>query len=182
MEGSNSTCNRNTNAKSPTALWCSCAWHEIDAEDQQKITRVLPESPHEGLELKYNPDKHWSCALYRNLDFIQYTDGSNITNINREDASVYRLDTLATHSKHGTASVLGKNILTTHTDYVNKHPSQLQTTSYNFSATKTTKEMCAGVVKGSKVFPKNPAQHFADLHMLTQLPAIKSVFFNVSGS
>ena len=152
------------------------------AKNYKGVARVTTRRARKGFELKYNPDKHWSCALYRNLDFIQYTDGSNITNINRDDASGYRLDTLATHSKHGTASVLGKNILTTHTDYVNKHPSQLQTTSYNFSATKTTKEMCAGVVKGSKVFPKNPAQHFADLHMLTQLPAFKSVFFNVSGS
>ena len=132
--------------------------------------------------MKFNPDKHWSCALYRNLNLIQYTDGSNIANINRDDASGFRLDTLATHSKHGTAAVQGKNVLPTHTDYVNKHPSVLQVTSYNFSATKSTNELSAGVVKGSKVFPKNAAQHYADLEMLTRMPAFKSVFFNSVGS
>jgi len=118
------------------------------------------------------------CSLPK----LELNYGANITNINRVNASGFRLDTLATHSKHGTAAVKGKNVLTTHTDYVNKHPSLLQTTSYNFSATKTTKEMSAGVVKGSKVFPKNAAQHYADLRMLTRMPAFRSVFFNPLGS
>ena len=38
------------------------------------------------------------------------------------------------------------------------------------------------MVKGSKVFPKNAAQHYADLEMLTRMPAFKSVFFNSVGS
>ena len=63
---------------------------------------------------------------------------------------------------------------------MNKHPSLLQTTSYNFSATKTTKEMAAGIVKGSKAFLKNPAQHFADLKMLTQL-LLLNLFLHSSG-
>jgi len=46
---------------------------------------------------------------------------------------------------------------TTHTDYVNRYPSSLQTTSYNFTGTKNTQEVCVGVVKGAKIFPKNPA-------------------------
>ena len=89
--------------------------------------------------------------------------------INRDDASGYRLDTLTTHCKHASPAVQDKDVLTTHTDYVNRHPSILQTTSYNFTGTKTTKEKCAGVVKAAKVFPKNPAQHFADLKMLNNL-------------
>ena len=56
--------------------------------------------------------------------------------------------------------------LTTRTDYVNSYPSTLQATSYNFSATETTGEICAGVVKRAGVFKKNAAQHAADLSML----------------
>ena len=40
--------------------------------------------------------------------------------------------------------------------------------------TKTTPDMSAG---GSKVFVKNPAQHYADLHMLIRTPVSKPVFF-----
>lgn len=112
------------------------------------------------------------------MNWIQYTDGSDITNINRDDASGLRLDTLATHSKHTTPTVAGQQVLTTHTDYVNKYPSLLQTTSYNFTASKTTKEKCAGVVKAAKIYPKNPAQHFADLEMLNNSLELKSAFSN----
>jgi len=41
-------------------------------------------------------------------------------------------------------------------------------------------EMCAGVVKGAKIFPKNPAQHYADLKMLSKVPELQSVFMNPS--
>ena len=47
-------------------------------------------------------------------------------------------------------------------------PSVLQITSYNFPATGTTAEICAGVVKAPGRFPKNPVQHAADLNMLEQ--------------
>ena len=117
---------------------------------------------HKGFELRFNPDKHWSSALYRGLNFIEYTDGSDITNINRDDASGFRLETLTTHCKHGTPTVNQQEVLTTHTDYVNHYPSILQTTSYNFIGTKTTKEQCARVVKGAKIYPKNQT-HYADL-------------------
>lgn len=59
--------------------------------------------------------------------------------------------------------VQGKDTLT---NYVNWYPSTFQTTSYNFSKTRTTPELCAGVVKAAGHFPKNPAQHFADIAML----------------
>ena len=109
-------------------------------------------------------------------------DGRNTININRDDASGYRLDTLTTHSKHATPAVRNKDVLTTHTDYVNRHRSLLQTTSYNFTGTQTTNEKCAGVVKAVKVFPKNPAQHFADLQMLPEEPEFATVFYSDTGS
>ena len=65
-----------------------------------------------------------------------------------------------------------------HTDYVNSYPSVLQTTSYNFTGTKTTGEICADIVKGSGVYPKNAAQHAADLAMLENIPTIQPAFLN----
>ena len=158
-----------------------CVAHNKCRRSAKNYKNAAKVTTRKGFEMKCNPDKHWSCALYWKLNFIEYTDGANITNINRDDASGFRLDTLVTYAKHGTAAVLGKDVLTTHTDYVNRHPSLLQTTSYNFSATKTTKEMVAGIVKGSKVYPKNPPPH-ADLEMLTHTADFKSVFFDSSGS
>ena len=49
---------------------------------------------------------------------------------------------------------------------MNRYPSTLQTTSYNFLQTSTTPELCAGIVKAAGVFPKNPGQHSADINML----------------
>lgn len=40
---------------------------------------------------------------------------------------------------------VGSQTLTTHTDFLNKHTSQLQTTCYNFTKTSTTSEICGGV-------------------------------------
>ena len=142
------------------------------------VAKVTCRRARKGFELRYNPDKHWSCALYKGLNYIEYTDGTEICNVNRDDASGYRLDTLTTHGKHATPSVVGDHVLTTHTDYVNRYPSVLQTTSYNFTATSTTYELCAGVVKAAKVYPKNAAQHHADLDMLMKMPELQSAFVN----
>ena len=70
---------------------------------------------------------------------------------------------------------------TTRTDYVNKHPSVLQTTSYNFTGTHTTAEACVWVVKAQPLHPKNSAQHASDLKMLSQKPAL-GVIFNQNGN
>ena len=76
---------------------------------------------------------------------------------------------MTTRSLHRTPVVNSKQALTTHMeimDYVNRYPSVLQTTSYNISRSKNTDEMCAGVVKSTGVFPKNPTQYACDLSML----------------
>ena len=108
---------------------------------------------------------------------IEYTDGSDITNIY---ASGFRLDTLTTNGKHGTPAVIEQDVLTTHTDYVNRYPSILQTTSYDFIGTKST-EKCAGVVKAYKHSQRT--QHsimLADLEMLSRTPELLSAFLNSS--
>ena len=88
------------------------------------------------------------------------------------------MDTLSTHRLYRTPVVKGHDILTTHTDYVNSYPSILQTTCYNFSATKTTGELCAGVLKAAVIFEKNPAQHYADLEMLEKINELKPAFID----
>ena len=142
------------------------------------IARITSRWARKGLQLCYNLDNHWSAALYRSLNFLEYTDGKNIVNVNRDDASGFRLDTLTTHRLHRTPVVRGKEILTTYTDYVNSYPSVLQTTSYNFTATKTTGEICTGIVKGAGVFPKNAAQHAPDFSLLQDTNGVQAAFVN----
>lgn len=144
------------------------------------LAKVTSRRARKGFQLRFNPDNHWSSALYRTLSHLQYMDGTNVVNINRDDAAGFRLDTLTTHKLHRTPVVQGREILTTHTDYVNSYPSVLQTSNYNFTSTKTTGELCAGVVKGAGVFPKNAAQHAADISMLDSVSTLQAAFVNPS--
>ena len=143
------------------------------------VAKVTTRRARKGFTLRYNPDSHWSNCFYKGLNTLQYKDGRNLTNINRDDASGYRLDTLTTNKQYANPVVQGSDIVTTRTDYVNKYPSVLQTTSYNFSASDTTPEVCVGVVKSSGTYPKNPAQHASDLAMLDSKEELKQVFFNM---
>ena len=56
--------------------------------------------------------------MYRTLNVLQYTDGLPIININRDDASGFRLDTMSTHRLNRTPMVQGSGAKTTYTDYV----------------------------------------------------------------
>lgn len=132
------------------------------------VAKITSRRARKGFQLKFNPDSHWSATLYRGLNVLQYTDGRSIINVNRDDAAGFRLDTMATHRLNKTPMVQGSQTKTTHTDYVNRYKSVLQTTSYNFTKTDTTSELCAGVVKPTGVYPKNPMQHMCDLEMLEQ--------------
>ena len=49
-------------------------------------------------------------------------------------------------------------------------------TSYNFSRTQTTAEVCVGVVKAQPLHKKNSAQDAADLKMLSQKRELSAVF------
>ena len=142
------------------------------------LARVTCRRARKGFTLRYNPDQHWSAAFYRGLDALQLKDGNDILNINRDDQAGFRLDTLATHSKHATLCISEGEPLTTKSDYVNKYPSSLQTTSYNFLSTGTTAEICAGIGKATPLHSKNPAQHFHDLNAIETYPDVQSAFFN----
>ena len=144
----------------------------------QGLAQVTHRRARKGFNLKYNPDDHWSSALYRGLDAIQYKDCRNIMNVGRDDQAGFRLDTMTTSKQHASLCLKDNLPLTTRTDYVNPYPSVLQTTCYNFAGTETTNEVCAGVVKAKPLFPKNPAQHFADMMLLEENEDIKPAFLN----
>ena len=148
------------------------------AKRYKGLAKVTTRRARKGFNLKYNPDAHWSSSFYKGLSSIQYVDGTNILNLNRDDATGFRLDTLSTCKQYATPTLQGKEILTTRTDYTNKHPSVIQTTSYNFSHTATTTEKCVGVVKAYPIHKKNPAQHISDLHNLSENPLFIPVFKN----
>ena len=120
----------------------------LSAKRYKGVAKVTTRRARKGFSLRYNPDKHWSSSLYKGLNFLEYSDGTAILNMNRDDAAGFRLDTLATHRLHRSPMVQGTEVLATYTDYVNRYPSVLQTTCYNFTATETTGQQCAGVVKG----------------------------------
>ena len=133
-----------------------------------------------GFTLRYNPDSHWSAAFYRGLNSIQLRNGRDICFVNRDDAAGFRLDMLTTCKQYAQPVVKGKDTLTTRTDYDNKYPSILQTTSYNFTSTDITPEVCVGVVKApTGIHPKNPCQHAADLAYLESQDELKHVFNNL---
>ena len=142
------------------------------------VAKVTSRRARKGFDLKYNPDTHCSNTLCKGLDIIQYTDGTNILNLNRDDMSVFRLDTMCTSNEIPTLSLKDKPVVTTKTDYQPGYKSNLQTTSYNFTGTCNIGERCIGIVKACAVHPKNPAQHSADLDNIESLIEFKNVFKN----
>ena len=153
--------------------------HRRSSKRYRGLAKVTSRRARKGFNIRYSPDMHWSASFYKGLQKIQYVDGQNILNVNRDDATGFRLDTLTTCKQYTNPTVQGKEILGTRTDYVNKHPSVLQTTSYNFTQTSTTPEVCVGVVKATPIHKKNPTQHFSDLLMLSTRVELEPVFKNL---
>ena len=151
------------------------------AKRYKGLAKVISRRARKGFNIRYNPDSHWSGAFYKGLNSFQFADGTDMLVINRDDAAGFRLDTLTTSKQYTTPVVCGHDVLTTRTDYVNKHPSVIQTTSYNFPRTMTTPEVCVGVVKAPGLHQKNPVQHYEDLCMLEQMDDLRSAFVNPAG-
>ena len=142
------------------------------------LAQVMQRCARKAFTFRYNPDDHWSTSLYNSLDYIQYKDGQHIMNAGHDNQAGFRLDTMTTSKQHGTLCLNYNLLLTTRTDYTNPYQSVLQTTCYNFPATFTTGEVCAGVVKAKPLFNKKPAQHFTDMLMIQEKEEIKPVFTN----
>ena len=105
-------------------------------------------------------------------------NGTKALTLNRDDAAGFRLNTTFTHKQHASFSTVDEPEKTTRSDYLNKHTSILQVSSYMFMSTETTKEVCGGVVKAHNLFDKIPAQHAADLQMLEEKSEFQLVFRN----
>lgn len=146
------------------------------AKRYRGLAQVTTRRARKGFCLRFNPNTHWSASFYKGLNQVQYKDGTDILNINRDDAAGFRLDTLTSCKQYATPVVSGNEVLTTRTDFVNRYPSVLQTTSYNFTKTNTTAEVCVGIVKAVPLHHKNPAQHFSDLVMLSETDTLQPVF------
>ena len=140
--------------------------HKLSAKRYHGVARVTSRRARKGFTIKLNPDAHHSTAFYKELDYIQLKYGREKVVLNRDDQAGFRLDTTFTHKLHKATSLTHRPETITHTDYVNKYASVIQTTSAMFLGTATTGERCVGVVKAQPVHHKNPAQHAVDLAML----------------
>ena len=140
------------------------------------VANIKYQRPKKGFNLKFNPDTKWSRSLNKSLNKLQ-TDGKHILLLNRDDQAGFRLDSTFTHQSVPSLNADGPTV-TTQIDFLNKHQTQLQTTSFNFTKIKTTTEVCIGAVKASGVHQKNSAQHAADLEMLQAMDQLKPVFLH----
>lgn len=59
------------------------------------VAKVTTRRARKGFNLRFNPDSHWSASFYKGLNQLQYQDGRDILNVNRDDATGFRLDTLS---------------------------------------------------------------------------------------
>lgn len=105
------------------------------AKHYKGLAKVTSRRARKGFNICFDPDSHWSGAFYKGLNGLQYKDGSNAFILNRDNVAGFRIDTLATSKQYTTPTGCGQDVLTTHTDYVNKYLSVLQTTLYDFSKT-----------------------------------------------
>ena len=145
----------------------------LSTKRYQNVAKITCRRARKEFSVQINPDAHWSCALYRGLDYIQLKEGSNKVLLNRDDQSGFRLDTTYDHKHSKTITLTNRPALTTRTDFVNDYPSVIQTTSYLFMETDTSKQACVGVVKPHFTYPKNAAQHAADLELLQNSPDLQ---------
>ena len=149
------------------------------------VASITSRKCQKGLQLRLNPDEHWSNAIYSPLDVLQLKDGKGLELTNRDNVAAFRLDTMCTHNQYKTLVSEGRADLTSYTDFVSKYPARLQTTSYCFPSTETTLKKAAGIVKAVGLFEKNPSQHAADYEMLTNkrclgMPSLKVISSNLS--
>ena len=142
-------------------LCCARNKRRSSAKRYWGAAKIVSRRARKGFNVKLNVDAHWSCSLYKNLDFVQLKDGTDKVILNRDDAAGFRLDSTFTHKQKTVLSEKGNPELTTRTDYLNKYSSVLQTSSYMFLETNNTPIRCFGVVKAHEIFNKNPSQHSA---------------------
>ena len=137
---------------------------KLSSKRYKNVAKVTCRRARKGFKLKFNPDAHFSCKMYKILDKLQLQHASKKLVLNRDDQAGFRLDTTYTHSQHRVLSV--EQEITTRTDFVNKYSSVLQTSTYLLMETDTSNERAAGIVKDHVSFGKNPSHHTSDLKFL----------------
>ena len=137
------------------------------------VAIIKYQRPRKGFSVKYKGDTKWSRALYKCLDKLQI-DGSQILP-NRDDQAGFCLNSTFPHKNMPSLNVHNSN-LTTHTEFLNKHQTQLQTTSYNFTETSAASEVCAGIVKAAGVHQKNPTQYTVNMEILQTIESYYPLF------
>ena len=104
------------------------------------------------------------------VNLLQYRDGRRILKIN------WRL--LARHNGSPQTPQNTSNTKLRSFDHLYRLCKLISIiTSYNYSSTQNTQEVCVGVVKANGVFPKDAAQH-AGFSLFTILPYLSPVFTN----
>lgn len=71
------------------------------------FAKVTSRRTRKGFTPKYNPDTHWSAAFYKGMNQLQYIDGCNMLNENRDDATGFQLDTFSTCKQYTNPTVQG---------------------------------------------------------------------------
>ena len=142
---------------------------KLSSKRYKGVAKVTCRRARKGFTLKFNPDAHYSCSMYKMLDKLQLTGGHDKIVLNRDDQAGFRLDTTYTHCHHK-ALFSEVQEVTTCTDFVNKYSSVLQTSSYLFMETGTNEERAAGIMNNHFSFRKNPSQHAADFKFLKTTP------------
>ncbi len=145
----------------------------LSSKRYKGVANVRYQRTRKSFTLKYNPDFKWSRSLYKLLNQLQ-SDGEHIMLLNRDDQAGFRLDSTYMHKSQPALSI--KPTATTRTDFTNKYAAQLQVTSYNFSKTATSDEICIRVVKATGLHEKNPSHHAADLQRVEELNVVKRAF------
>ena len=59
----------------------------ISAKRYKGIAKITCRKSRKGFSIKFNPDAHYSTAMYRGLGYLQLTDGRNTLTLNRDDAA-----------------------------------------------------------------------------------------------
>ena len=103
-----------------TVVQLCCVKRKLSAKRYFGAAKIVLKRARKGFSVKLNVDAHWSCALYKGLDFLQLKEGRDKVILNRDDAAGFRLDSTFTHKQHKILAEAGNPELTTRTDFLNK--------------------------------------------------------------
>ena len=78
----------------------------LSAKHYKGVAKITCRKARKGFSVKFNPDAHYSSAMYRGLDYLQLMDGTKALTLNRDKAAGFRLNTAFTHKQHASFSTV----------------------------------------------------------------------------